>query len=483
MKLKDILNLYPVLEIRGLLDKEITGIEHNSKKIEKDNLFIALKGFSTDGHKFIKNAIDSGATAIVVEDDIEPIEELTIIKVLDSNDALAYFSGKFYSLPWKAMEMIGITGTNGKTTTSYILKDIFIENKKKVGLLGTIGAIIGDSHLPLLNTTPDALEIERNLEKMKQEKTEYSIMEVSSHALDLKRVRYIDFNIGIFTNLSPEHLDYHKDMDDYFKSKLKLFAKTNKFNIINIDDPYGEIIIREKNKVPFITYGIDKRAHIRASNIKYSLFETTFTLNMFDRKEEIILNLPGKFNLYNALAAISCSMTYGIDLETIKRSLKGIKTIKGRFEFVKNKKDLNIIIDFAHTPNGLKESLKTIRKSISGKLIVVFGAGGNRDKEKRPIMGEIAGEYSDLAIVTTDNPRYEEPLHIIDDILQGLQNKDCNYIKIPDRKKAIEYAIKLCNKDDTVLIAGKGHEEFIEFKGKKYPFNERKIIEDIINSL
>ena len=483
MKLKDILNLYPVLEVRGSIDKNITGIEHNSRRIEKDNLFIALKGFSNDGHKFIKSAVDSGATAIVVQDDIESMGEVTIIKVADSTDSLAYFSGKFYSLPWRGMEMIGITGTNGKTTTSYILRDIFMKDKKNTGLLGTIGAIIGDSHIPLLNTTPDALEIERNLEKMRQEKTEFSIMEVSSHALELKRVRYIDFNIGIFTNLSPEHLDYHKDMDGYFRSKLKLFAKTNKFNIINIDDPYSEMIIREKNKVPFITYGIDKRAHIRASNIKHSLYETVFTLNIFDKKEEVILNLPGKFNLYNALAAISCSIIYGIDLETIKRSLKDIQPIKGRFEFVENDKSLNIIIDFAHTPNGLKEALKTIRTCTSGKLIVVFGAGGNRDKEKRPIMGEIAGEYSDLAVVTTDNPRDEEPLHIIDDIVKGIQKTKCNYIKILDRRKAIEYAVSLCSKEDTVLIAGKGHEEFIEFKGKKFPFNEREIVKDKINKL
>lgn len=483
MKLKDILGVYPILEIMGSEEKDITGIEHNSQKVTKDNLFIAQKGFNHDGHKFIGDAIKMGACAIVVEDDMEPVEGITIVKVVNSIDALAYFAGKFYKLPWKEMEFIGITGTNGKTSTSYILRDIFIKNKNKVGLMGTIGAMIGDIHLPLLNTTPDSLEIERNLEKMREGKVDYSIMEVSSHALDLKRVRYMDFNIGIFTNLSSEHLDYHKTMKNYFQSKLKLFSKTNKFNIINIDDPYGEMITNEKSKIPFITYGIEKPAHITAINIKYLPHKTTFTLNIFDKKEYIELNLPGKFNLYNALAAISCSVIYGIDLSVIKLSLENIKPIKGRFEFIKNSKNLNIIIDFAHTPNGLEEVLRTLKSFTTGKLIVVFGAGGNRDKEKRPLMGEIAGKYSDLAIITTDNPRFEDPLHIIDEIANGMKKGKFNYLEIPDRMDAIEYAIKVCKKEDAVLIAGKGHEEFIQINGKKLPFNERKIILDIINKL
>lgn len=483
MKLKDILGVYPILEIIGCLEKDITGIEHNSKKIKKDNLFIAQKGFNHDGHKFIDDAIKMGASAIVVEDNIEPIEGITIVRVANALDSLAYFSGKFYNLPWKEMEFIGITGTNGKTSTSYILRDIFINNKNKVGLMGTIGAIIGDTHIPLLNTTPDSLEIERNLEKMREGKVDYSIMEVSSHALDLKRVRYMDFNIGIFTNLSSEHLDYHKTMKNYFKSKLKLFSKTNKFNIINIDDPYGEMITHKKSNIPFITYGIERPAHIRASNIEYFLHKTTFTLNIFEKKEDIELNLPGKFNLYNALAAISCSIIYGVDLSVIKSSLKNIKPIKGRFEFIKNSKNLNIIIDFAHTPNGLEEVLKTLRSFTTGKLIVVFGAGGNRDKEKRPLMGEVVGKFSDLAIITTDNPRFEDPLHIIDDIAKGMKKGEFNYLEIPDRIDAIEYAIKVCEKEDVILIAGKGHEEFIEINGEKLPFNERKIISDIIKEL
>lgn len=483
MKLEDVLGVYPILEIKGSVEKDIRGIEHNSKKIKSGDLFIAQRGFTHDGHKFIEDAIKMGASVIVVEDAIEPIEGITIVKVANSVDALAYFSGKFYNLPWKEMEFIGITGTNGKTSTSYILRDIFISNNNKVGLIGTIGAMIGETHLPLLNTTPDSLELERNLEKMREGKVDYSIMEVSSHALDLKRVRYMDFNIGIFTNLSSEHLDYHKTMKNYFKSKLKLFSKTNKFNIINIDDPYGELIMNKKSNIPFITYGIENRAHIRASNIEYFLHKTTFTLNIFDRKEDMVLNLPGKFNLYNALAAVSCSIIYGVDLSIIKLSLENIEPIKGRFEFIKNSKDLNIIIDFAHTPNGLEESLKTLKSFTKGKLIVVFGAGGNRDKEKRPLMGEMAGKYSDLAIITTDNPRFEDPLHIIDDIANGMKKDNFNYLEIPDRMDAIEYAINACRKEDSILIAGKGHEEFIDVKGKKIPFDERKIITDIIKKL
>ncbi|MGO1469103.1 MAG: UDP-N-acetylmuramoyl-L-alanyl-D-glutamate--2,6-diaminopimelate ligase [Tissierella sp.] len=483
MKLKDIIGLYPVVNTNGSLEKTITGIEHNSKNIKKDNLFIAQKGSLYDGHNFIKDAIKRGASAIVVEDDIEIMEDITIIKVHNSLDALAYFAGKYYNLPWRQMEFIGITGTNGKTTTSYILRDIFINNKNKVGLIGTIGAVIGDEKLPLLNTTPDSLEIERKLVQMEKANIDYSIMEVSSHALNLRRVRYIDFNIGIFTNLSPEHLDYHKTMENYFNSKSKLFSKTNKFNIINADDSYGDRLTKENLKVPFITYGIEKRAHIRASDIEYYLNKTVFTLNILNKKEKMELNFPGKFNLYNALAAISCSIIYGIDLEIIKSSLKNIKPISGRLEFIENDKNLNVIIDFAHTPNGLEETLKQIKLFAIGRLIVVFGAGGDRDKEKRSIMGELAGRHSDLAIVTSDNPRTEDPLNIINDIIKGIKKTNCNYIEIKDRKKAIEYAINSCDKDDIILLAGKGHEKFIEINGEKLPFDEKEIVLNTIKSL
>lgn len=483
LKLKDIVGLYPVISISGSLSKDITGIEHNSKNIKKDNLFIAQKGFTHDGHKYVEDAIEKGASAIVVEEDIETIEGITLIKVYNSLDALAYFAGRFYNLPWKQMEFIGITGTNGKTTTSYILRDIFINNKNKVGLLGTIGAVIGDERIPLLNTTPDSLELERKLVQMKEAKVDYSIMEVSSHALDLRRVRYIDYNIGIFTNLSPDHLDHHKTMENYYNSKLKLFSKTNRFNIINIDDSHGQRIIKENLKLPFITYGIENKAHIRASDISYYLDKTIFTLNILNKKEKFELKLPGKFNLYNALAAISCSIIYGIKLDIIKSTLKNIKPINGRFEFIENDKDLNIIIDFAHTPDGLEVVLKQIKLFAKGKVIVVFGAGGDRDKEKRPIMGKVAAMYADLAIVTSDNPRTEDPLMIMDDIIKGIEKIKGEYIKIESRKQAIEYAIKSCQENDIILIAGKGHEKLMEINGEKFPFDEKEIVLNTIKSL
>lgn len=483
MKLKDILGNYPLISTKGSLEKDIEGIDHNSRNIKKDYLFIAQRGFTHDGHKYIGDAIKMGATALLVEDDIEAIEGITVIKVKNSLDALAYISGTFYGLPWKQMELIGITGTNGKTSTSYILREIFINNKNKVGLLGTMGAIIGEEKLPLLNTTPDSLELERNFAKMLEKDIDFSIMEVSSHALELNRVSYIDFNVGIFTNLSPEHLDYHKNMESYFNSKLKLFSKTNAFNIINIDDMYGERITNERLETPFISYGIEKNAHIRATDIEYYLDKTVFTLNIFNKKEKIELSLPGKFNLYNALAAITCSIIYGVDLEVIKFSLKNIETISGRFEFVENDKGLNIIIDYAHTPNGLEEVLKQTKSFVVGKLILVFGAGGDRDTEKRPIMGKIAGEYSDLAIVTSDNPRTENPGNIIDDIVIGMDKSHSKYVKIIDRKEAIEYAIKNCDKDDIILLTGKGHETYIDKDGKKSHFDEREIVAEILKKL
>lgn len=483
MKLLDIIGKYPIISCQGSIDKNISGIEHNSNKITKDNMFIAQKGFTHNGHIFIGDAVSKGANTIVIQEDIQPIEDLTIVKVRDTTDALGYFSSKFYRLPWRNMETIGITGTNGKTSTSYYIKEIFDVNENKVGLLGTIGAIIDHMHIDLDNTTPDSLEIQRLMKKMIQKKIEYCIMEVSSHALDLKRVKYMDFHVGIFTNLSREHLDYHKNMENYFNSKLKLFYKTSKYNIINVDDYYSKTIIdMVGNRIPYITYGIKEKADVTASNIKYGLNKTSFILHIGNNKEYITLNQSGEFNVYNALAAAACTSIYGIKISTIKEGLENVKSIKGRFELLPLDTDFNVIIDFAHTPESLKEVLISIDKFAEGRVIVVFGAGGNRDQSKRAVMGEIVGNYADFAIITSDNPRFEEPEKIIHDIVEGI-NKTCiDYVQIVDRVEAIEYAIKNANPKDIILLTGKGHEEHMIIGNKKYPFNEREIILNIINN-
>ncbi|MEW8973299.1 MAG: UDP-N-acetylmuramoyl-L-alanyl-D-glutamate--2,6-diaminopimelate ligase [Tissierellaceae bacterium] len=484
MKLSYITRKYPIRDIRGSMDIDIKGVEHNSKKITDKNLFIAQRGFTHDGHDYIDEAIESGAVAVVQEKALDDNESTTMIRVRDSVDALGYLAGNYYGLPWKMMKIIGITGTNGKTSVAHYIKSILNENKCSVGILGTLGANFGDKYIDIINTTPDSLEIQRALHKMNQKEIEYCVMEVSSHALDLKRVKYMDFHIGIFTNLSEEHLDFHKTMDNYLKSKSKLFYKTTRNNIINIDDPYGKRLMdMVKDRIPIITYGIKESAMVYASNIDYNPNFTSFDLITPMGNRNIQLATLGEFSVYNALTAAACGYALSLDLDIIKRGLENLKGIKGRLELIENHKGYNIIIDFAHTPKAVEQALKTVSSFTKGRIIVVIGAGGNRDRLKRPEMGRIVGNYADLSIITSDNPRFEDPEKIINDIIDGVKMTSGKYIKIVDRKEAIEYAIKNYRAGDTILLAGKGHEEYTIIDDRYYPFSERKIVEDIIKGI
>lgn len=477
MYLKDILGNYLTKEKIGNLDIRITDINHDSRNVYKDNLFIAIKGFSFDGHDFIEEAIEKGAICIVYMDDIKIKAGITYIKVENTTDALGCFSTNFYNNPSKYLNMIGITGTNGKTTTSYYIKSILNNSKIKTGIVGTTGIIIDNEIIKIDNTTPDALVLNRYLHNMIKKNIDACIMEVSSHALDLNRVDYLDFKIGIFTNLTKDHLDFHKDMENYFNAKLKLFYKTNRFNIINLDDNYGRRIIQKVgNRVRLLTYGIDENADIFASEIKYSLDKVDFVLNYGDKSINIKINTPGKFTIYNALAAASCAIALGLDFSSIKEGLEEITGVKGRFEVIPTNKDFTVIIDFAHTPDGLENVLKTIDNFSQGRKVVIFGAGGNRDKSKRPEMGEVVGKYADIAIITSDNPRYEDPHAIINDILVGIKNTDIEYKIIVDRKEAIKYALYNARPKDIILLFGKGHETYTIVNGKIYPFDEREIV-------
>ena len=482
MILRDLIGEYQIRNSIGPLDIEITGINHDSRKVVTGNIFVAQKGFTVDGHKYIKDAIKNGAKAILIEDDIEFLEGVTIIKVNDSIDALGFLSRRYYEGANKSLKIIAITGTNGKTSTSYFLKAILDKNNKKAALLGTTGVIMGDVHLKLLNTTPDSLVIHENLNYMAENNMEYCVMEVSSHALDLKRVDYIEFCRAIFTNLSPEHLDYHKTMELYFKSKEKLFYYTKEPHIINIDDEYGSRLWNTfSRKIRIVTYGIKEKANVYATNIEYFIQGTNFTLHTPGDKITIHLNTPGEFNVYNALAAAACAHSLSVNIHDIKQGLESIFNIRGRFEIVPTNSDYTIIIDFAHTADGLNKVLKTIKTLSAGRIIVVFGAGGNRDRSKRPEMGEIVGKYSDIAILTSDNPRLEEPLKIIKDIEIGIKRTQTEYITIVNRKKAIEYAIKIARPNDIILLAGKGHETYTIIGDKIYDLDERQLIKDILN--
>lgn len=477
MDLKDIVNNYEIEYIKGNTDIDILKIENDSKRIKKDYMFIAEKGFTVDGHDYIKEAVDNGAVAIVIQEEIQVNYDITVIKVKDSIEAMAKFSGNFYKKPWEKLNVIGITGTNGKTSTTYLLKSILDRNNHITGVIGTNGALVNKEIINIPNTTPNSLIIHETLYKMLEEKVEDCIMEVSSHALDLNRVKYMEFDIGVFTNLSKDHLDYHKTVEEYFNRKLKLFLKTKRYNIINIDDTHGQKIVEMvRDRVGLLTYGIKNKADIFATDVELTLSKVKFNLNTPKGKRKITLNTPGEFSIYNALAAASVAYAYNVELDIMKNGLESLKGVRGRFEVVQTNTDYTVIIDFAHTADGLEKVLTVINQFAKGRKIVVFGAGGNRDKSKRPEMGETVGKHADLSIVTSDNPRFEEPEKIVDDVIKGVLKSKGEYVKIVDRKEAIKYALNNARKNDIILLAGKGHETYTIIKDNKIPFDERKIV-------
>lgn len=477
MDLKDIVSNYEIEYIKGNTDIDILKIENDSKKIKRDYMFIAEKGFTVDGHDYIKEAVDNGAVSIVIQEEIQVNYDITVIKVKDSIEAMAKFSGNFYKKPWEKLNVIGITGTNGKTSTTYLLKSILDRNNHITGVIGTNGALVNKEIINIPNTTPNSLIIHETLYEMLEEKVEDCIMEVSSHALDLNRVKYMEFDIGVFTNLSKDHLDYHKTVEEYFNSKLKLFLKTKRYNIINMDDTYGQKIVEMvRDRVGLLTYGIKNKADIFATDVEFTLSKVKFSLNTPKGKRKITLNTPGEFSIYNALAAASVAYAYNVELDIIKDGLESLKGVRGRFEVVQTNTDYTVIIDFAHTADGLEKVLTVIDQFAKGRKIVVFGAGGNRDKSKRPEMGETVGKHADLSIVTSDNPRFEDPEKIVDDVIKGVLKSKGKYVKIVDRKEAIKYALDNAKKNDIILLAGKGHETYTIIKDNKIPFDERKIV-------
>lgn len=469
-------------------NKNIRGIAYDSRKVETDYIFVCIQGLTTDGHNYIDNAIINGASSIVIDKEIPNIattakeKGVNIIKVANSRIALSKISNNFFNNPSGKIKVIGVTGTNGKTSITYLINSILEANKVKCALLGTINNRIGKKVINTDRTTPEAPELNTFFDLMVKNNIEVCTMEVSSHALEMKRVEDIEFNIGIFTNLTPDHLDYHGTMENYKKSKLKLFYKTSDINIINIDDKYGKEIYDEiKNlEVPCITYGIEKNCDIRAHNIRMENSYSDFELVTPKFSCLIRLSIPGLFSIYNLLAAISACYSMGYNANEISNGVNSIMPVKGRFELVENNKGINIIVDYAHTPDALENVLKTIKQFAKRKIIVVFGCGGDRDKSKRPHMGRIASEYSDYCIITNDNPRSEEPEKIIDDIIQGINDKKSSHKVIMDRRKAIEAAIEFSKKDDFVLIAGKGHETYQIIGNKTFDFDDKEIAKEIL---
>lgn len=484
MRLKDILSLLPFYETEANIDRlNINSIEIDHRLIKQGDLFICQRGFTVDGHEFAQQAVDNGACAVVAD---HPLNISTpVIIVRDTNRALSLIAAIFYDYPSEKFPLIGVTGTNGKTTTTYLLDAIFKQMKQKTGLIGTIQMKIGQETHPVKNTTPDALQLQKAFHHMYNKQVDIAIMEVSSHALDMGRVYGCDFDIAVFTNLSEEHLDYHKTMDHYLFAKSFLFSQLGntyktirpKYAIINNDDPYRASIDKSTAQ-PLITYGCGKNADVKAHNIQLSASHTSFQVVTPVGNVAIYSHLIGMFNVYNILAAISVAVARQIPLSVVKEAIEDVKGVNGRFEQVVAGQPYAVIVDFAHTPDSLENVLRTIQQFSKGHIYLVVGCGGDRDRSKRPQMANIGLTYADHVIFTSDNPRTEDPDDILSDMTRNL--KERHYDVIEDRRTAIFQAIQYANENDVVLIAGKGHEAFQEIKGTTYAFDDRVVAKEAI---
>jgi UDP-N-acetylmuramoyl-L-alanyl-D-glutamate--2,6-diaminopimelate ligase len=499
MELRKLLEGVEIRKITGETLKEIKGIAYHSKQIGKGFLFAAIRGMEVDGHQFIEEAIERGAEAVVLEEE-RKVSNRTMILVPNSRQALAKISSNFYGDPSSRIRLIGITGTNGKTTTTYLLESILKKAGYTVGVIGTINYRFGQKTTPAPNTTPESLELQKIIWEMLGEGTSHVIMEVSSHGLDLDRVYGCQFDGAVFTNFTSEHLDYHKTLEQYFESKKKLFSdylmksqKKKRFAVTNHDDPKGEEITKGID-LPVIRYGLSPSCDITANQVVSSFEGLSCQIKTPKGNFSVHSKLIGNFNLYNILAAVAVGMGMDVPLETIKEGVEGLEGVSGRFEKVENKRDIHVIVDYAHTHDALERALLGLRGILEsrprnyGKMITVFGCGGDRDRTKRPLMGQVAGKYSDLAILTSDNPRTEDPLTILEEVEKGLKSLPIKewgqnemklwrskkgYLKVPDRREAIRMAIRLAQPSDIVLIAGKGHEDYQIIGKKKFPFDDR----------
>ncbi len=479
MTLSRLLENVNITHVQGNIDIKISGISFNSAEVKPGDVFVCIKGFKTDGHNYAQDALKKGAVAVVAQENIQDTAA-TVVLVEDTRRALAYMAAVFYDYPYKSFRLIGITGTNGKTTTTYLLKAILEKKGKKVGLIGTNQNMIGNEIIPSHHTTPDSLELMKLFRYMADEGAEYVVMEVSSHSLALDRVAACEFDVGAFTNVTQDHLDFHKTMDEYIAAKSQLFTMC-RVGVLNLDDE-ACTKMEGNNRCDFVKYSTQKKDGMFAENIEYSADGIAFDLCYRHEKVKIELSIPGKFSVYNALTAAGCSVASGFSLRDVAEGLKSAKGVKGRIEVVKTNTDYTVIIDYAHTPDGLMNILNAIRDFAKGRIITLFGCGGDRDKTKRPQMGKIAGELSDFCIITSDNPRSEEPMDIICDIKAGIDETDCKYKVIENRFEAIEYALDNAKTDDIILLAGKGHETYQILKDRTIVFDEREIVGKLIDT-
>lgn len=485
MRLTQLLECLEYEVLKGSCDIEITTLINDSRKAEEGSVFVCITGAVSDGHAYVKEVCEKGAAAVIVEKEVEAPEGHTVIRVNDTRYALALMSAAYFGYPAKKLKVIGITGTKGKTTTTYMVKSILEGVGHKVGLIGTIEAVIGDKVIPANNTTPESYTIQNYFAQMVEAGCDSVVMEVSSQGLMLHRTAGIPFEIGIFTNLGEDHIgpNEHKDFEDYKRCKGLLF-KQCKIGIANADDPWYEDVFREATCVRE-TFGFKEGADLRAVDVEHIsspgyLGVKYHVAGMMDFDVEI--DIPGEFSVYNSLTAIAVCRHFDVPAENIKSALKVAK-VKGRIEMVKVSDDFTLMIDYAHNAMSLESLLHTLRDYHPERIVTVFGCGGNRSKTRRYEMGEVAGKLSDFTIITSDNPRFEEPQAIIDDIITGIERTDGKYISICDRKEAIKYAIANGRPGDVIILAGKGHETYQEIKGVKYDMDERVLIQEVLEEL
>lgn len=495
MKFKELLlsSSLSVEQSTGDMEREITGVVYDSRKVKSGNLFVAMRGNRVDGRTYIEEALKRGAGAVVLHSQSSDghksegfiDRKLPWVRVDDERLALARLADGFYGHPSRKLHMTGITGTNGKTTTAYILKNILEVGGRRAGLLTTVEYVIGGRTMPAVRTTPEAPDLQSMLVQMLEAGCDSAVMEVSSHSLMQKRVEGVEYDIAVFSNLSRDHLDYHETMEKYFQAKKVLFAglgssEKSASAVINVDDPYGRRICDVlADNVQSIKYGIDTKADVMASGIKLTHDGTEFCLESPWGRVDVRLNLLGRFNISNALAAMSAAGCAGVSPEVMASAMAGLKKVPGRLETIKSPYGFQVFVDYAHTDDALEKVLTVLREITRNRLIVIFGCGGNRDKTKRPKMGEVAGRLADYTIITSDNPRREDPKVIINEIEAGFSSSS-SYEVIKDRREAIRVGLEIAEAGDLVLVAGKGHENYQELENTIIPFDDRQVIREAL---
>ena len=489
MQLKQLIQHLPSAVVEGSVDREVAGLAYDSRRVTPGMVFIAIPGQRNDGHDYIDSAIERGASTVICERQVVLPQRITCVRVPDAREALARASICFYQHPSAKLKVIGITGTNGKTTVAFMVKAMLEARGWRTGLLGTVRYEIGDRIIPAQRTTPEALEVQQMMSQMLRSDCQACVMEVSSHALDQKRVIGIDFDVGIFTNLTRDHLDYHGTMENYFAAKKRLFTSLehegkSRAAVINTDDDFGARLAGEIGVERILTYGTQKAAKLRATRIQLGKEGSRFVVETEERKFAVRLPLIGRHNIYNALAAVGAGLALQIPVVKIQAALNALPPVPGRLEIVSAGQPFGLYVDYAHTDDALRNVLTTLREITAGRLLVAFGCGGDRDPGKRAKMGRIAAELADFTVITSDNPRREDPAKILAQIEEGYRSvRVDDYLLELDRKRAIQRIITLAQAGDTVVIAGKGHETYQEFEDTVVPFDDRLHAQETLESL